>query len=337
MSRPGPIADSVERLISILRHVPRQPRHIDGATLERRLADEGIRVTRRSIQRDLEKLAARFVSLRCDDSEKPYRWSWDGETPIIDIPGMGLSAAVTLEMVRAHLTAALPRTTFRSLVPYFARARDVLAAEPDAKMARWPAKIRVIPRGVSLAPPDVSADVLDAVYGALLEERLLEVRYRPRGATSDKNWKVHPVALIVRDGVLALVSMVGDYEDVVHLHLHRMKRASRLELPARQPPGFSLDRYFEQGGGAFRLGDPVRFRARLHPEVARTLEEARLGKDQVIEPEGERFLLKVTVADTLELRGWIKSYGAAIEVLAPAAFRRDIAAELKAAAALYRA
>lgn len=50
-------------------------RAVDTATLARRLKDHGISVTRRTIQRDLERLSSR-LPLHCNDASKPYAWAW---------------------------------------------------------------------------------------------------------------------------------------------------------------------------------------------------------------------------------------------------------------------
>jgi len=66
--------ETILRLLTMLRLIPRHPRCIDTATLERKLGDEGFHVTRRTIQRDLHRLSRAFP-LTCDD-HKPTGWSW---------------------------------------------------------------------------------------------------------------------------------------------------------------------------------------------------------------------------------------------------------------------
>ena len=73
------------RHLLLLQMIPRYPRKIDTATIERQLAQEGIVIHRRSIQRDLDSLSALFP-LESDEREKPYGWSWSAESPAINIP-----------------------------------------------------------------------------------------------------------------------------------------------------------------------------------------------------------------------------------------------------------
>jgi predicted DNA-binding transcriptional regulator YafY len=336
MPRQGNISETLYRHWQMLRLIPRSPRKIDAGALERLLRQEGIEVHRRSIQRDLESLATSFNALQCDERTKPYGWSWARDAPLLDVPPMSLQAAVTLDLVRAHLVEVLPRTTLRSLGPYFERAHEILSKSPGAKFARWPRKVRVVGRGVPLIPPNVSTKVLDVVYASLLEERRFRARYRTRGSSVEKDYEVSPLGLVVRNGALVLVCTFRDYEDIRHVLLHRMSDAELLDSPSRPPRGFDLDAHLGEGGVAFPYGRPLRIEALVTSQVVLTLRETPIARDQKLTPQdGDRLLLRATVPDTLELRGFLMAYGANVEVLAPSCLREEIARATREAAKLY--
>jgi predicted DNA-binding transcriptional regulator YafY len=338
MARQGNTSETLFRHWQMLRLIPRAPRKIDGATLERLLRQEGIDVHRRSIQRDLESLATMFTALECDERSKPYGWSWSRDAPVLELPPMNVQTAVTLDLVRAYLLQALPRTTVKSLDSYFERAQDILAESAGAKLARWPRKVRVVPRGVALAPPNVSAKVLDVVYASLLEERRFRAKYRPRGAKTDKEYEVNPLGLVVRHGALVLVCTFRDYDDVNQVLLHRMSDAELLAAPSRSPRGFDLDAHIESGGVAYKQGPPLALQALVSKQASLTLQETALAKDQQLTPyDDEHELLKATVPNTFELRAWLRSYGPALEVLAPRSLRAEMAEAAKATAKRYAA
>lgn len=86
----------------LLSMIPKAPPRIDAGTLAERLRDRGVRVHRRTIQRDLVELAKVFP-LVADAREKPYGWRWaDGAEFLCSIPilrdpeGERISVAVTL-------------------------------------------------------------------------------------------------------------------------------------------------------------------------------------------------------------------------------------------------
>lgn len=69
------MSDAFVRFLLLLQEIPIAPESVDTATLARRLAARGIRVSRRTIQRDLERLSAR-LPLQCDDASRPFAWGW---------------------------------------------------------------------------------------------------------------------------------------------------------------------------------------------------------------------------------------------------------------------
>ncbi|MBI3206682.1 MAG: hypothetical protein HYZ29_34420 [Myxococcales bacterium] len=69
------MSDTFLRYLLLLREIPDAPKHVDTVTLARRLEDQGIYVTRRTIQRDLERLSSR-LPLGCSTATKPYGWAW---------------------------------------------------------------------------------------------------------------------------------------------------------------------------------------------------------------------------------------------------------------------
>lgn len=69
------MSDTFLRYLLILQEIPCAPRRTDSATLARALEERGLRVTRRTLQRDLEKLS-RVLPLQCTDASKPFGWSW---------------------------------------------------------------------------------------------------------------------------------------------------------------------------------------------------------------------------------------------------------------------
>jgi predicted DNA-binding transcriptional regulator YafY len=338
MARQDGISETLRRHWELLRLIPQAPRTIDGGTLERLLGEEGIAVHRRSIQRDLEALATTFTALECDGRKKPYGWSWARHAPVFDLPPMSVTTAVTFELARADLLERLPRATLRALDPYAEQARKVQAGPRARRAARWPAKVRVVPDGVTLLPPNVPERVLEVAYASLVEERRFRARYRARDAARDAALDVNPLGLVARQGTLLLVCTLGEDDEVAHLELHRASSAELLPAPSRAPRGFDLDAYLERAGLAPRPGAPVKLRALMSKRAAEQLHASALGIDQELRPyDDDQELLSVTVADTAALRAWLRSLGPEVEVRAPRSLRRELTAQAKATAKRYAA
>ena len=100
-------------------------------------------------------------------------------------------------------------------------------------------------RGPRLRPPAVHPHVQRAVYDALLEERQLEIRYRARGRSCAEPRTIHPLGLILKDGVAYLVARLWNYDDPVHLALHRIEAAEPIAGRVQYPNGFDFGEHVE--------------------------------------------------------------------------------------------
>lgn len=318
------MSETLPRQWLMLSLIPRHPRKVDAATLQKGLEDQGYRVSRRTIQRDLQELSAQFA-LQCDERSKPFGWQWMEDAKVMDIPGMEPATALAFRLAEAYLQPLLPRSILRYLDPHFRRAGEVLAGVKSAGIGMWPEKVRVISRGPALLFPEAKPDVQETVYQALFEERRFEARYRSREATRPAEYEVNPLGLVFRQGLIYLVCTLAEFEDIRQLALHRMSSARLLDSRRRAPAGFDLDKYIEQGEFSYPVsGNRIKLRALLAPGAAIHLYETRLSPDQRLKesPDG-RVLLQATVLDTLELRWWLLGFGDGVEVLEPKKLRSE--------------
>lgn len=311
------MSDTLLRHWTLLRTIPRAPRGITVAELHRHVEQEGYPVRRRTVERDLDLLSGLFP-LSCDDSQRPYLWSWPQDR-LLDVPGMDPTTALTFVLASQFLEQVLPRTSLGLLSPYFQHARAMLDAANPGGVAAWPDKVRILPRGLKLIGPPIDPQILDTVYGALLADRRFQCTYRPRDVVEDKDYQVNPLGLVVRDAVTYLVCTLWDYDDIKQLALHRIRTADALNTPARSPQAFDLDAYIRQGAFSMPFSDQqIRLEALFTADAAYHLRETKLSEDQVLEdqPDGQ-VLVKATVQDTGELRWWVLGFGAAVDVLRP--------------------
>ena len=318
--------ETLNRRLQMLGMIPRYPGSITAAQLTERLHRAGIRVARRTVERDLKGFAdSQFMPLGCDhQSGRALHWFWPGDTPRTEFPAMSRPTALSLLMVEQHLEHLLPPALREQLSSYFDSARAALQREDpeDRAAATWPDKVRVVPMGQPLLAPHIPEGVLEGVYEALLYERRFEARYRPRSEDgAERDYLVNPLALVVRNHLIYLIATLWDYDDVKHLPLHRFSQVKLLDEAGRKPAGFDLDAYLYQSR-AFDIPDPegrtIRLVARFDAGAAYHLYETPLSPDQTLEPDGEgRVRLTATVLDTEQLWWWLRGFGDAVEILEP--------------------
>ncbi len=330
------MSDTVLRHWMMLRHLPRYPRKIDAATLADVLANAGYEVSRRSIERDLVKLSSVFP-VTCDDQHKPYGWSWMSTAAAFDLPAVDVHSALAFRMAAEHLRALLPEVTRGYLEPHFLRAQAVLDSQDHNALSHWPDKVRVVPPGQPLLPPAIAQDVLENVQTGLLTEKRLKIVYRKRGEAEARTYQVHPQALVWRDAVGYLLCTLWKYDDLKQFVLHRMESVEVENEPRRALEGFSLDEEIDSGSFDFLLsGGTVLLEAVFDPHAAVRIRETPVSASQELEDLADgRVLLRATLADTVQLRSWLRSFGEYVEVIGPADLRESLAESARVMAARY--
>ncbi|MEW6166793.1 MAG: WYL domain-containing protein [Pseudomonadota bacterium] len=327
--------DTAMRYLAMAQLIPREPQKLSAQEIADRLKDRGYKGGKRTIERDLAKLSEIFMYTYEADG-RSHRWFYPRNERLFELPGMSSACALALLMARDYLVPLLPAVTLDLVKPYFLRAESVLQGELTQPLAGWLQRIRVITPGLPLDAPKVSPEVQDAVYRAVLEGKQLQVEYKGRGAAAPSNQLLHPQGLVLRDGVVYLVAAAWSYEHPVHYALHRFRHAECLAESSRTLRSFDFATYVEQEFRYPVSPGSLHLQLRVDPEIAAHLEERPLGKDQRVQgPDDGGAFVSATVADTDELRWWLLSFGAKLEVLKPLKLRRELARTTAAMAAQY--
>lgn len=325
------------RYLKMLQRVPRHPRGITAAELHRQLQSDGFEINRRSIERDLDHLSEPMQLTKTET--RPALWSWTEKSPFATLPAPDPASALTCELVARFLQPLLPPRLLASLEPQFRAARHVLDDLKASHVGRWSGRIAVVPQSQPLLAPDMPAEVAEVVCEALLNERRFEISYRAIDGAKPKRYPLNPLGLVLHGGALYLVATARDYPDPCVYALHRMSNPRALDELAAVPPGFDLQRYIrEEHAFEHPQGGELRLELHVSPWLARLLGERRLAADQTLTPVpgDERQRLRATVADTAQLRWWLRSFGSDVEVLKPIRLRREMAAEFTTLARTYR-
>lgn len=332
--------DKLHRQWLMLTQIPASPRKIDCATMEEILREAGYTVSRRTIQRDLMKLAeSRVFPLVYDGSSTPYGWSWAKDGALFNIPSMGPHTALTFLLMDRYLAGMLPPSTRTSLQPYVENAGKVLDKLSGTDLRTWPKKVRVAPRNFQLQPPEFNGNVLEAVFEAVLTERKLALRYRRRNENTPREYpEVNPLGLVFVENLIYLVCTVGSYETPLQFLLHRMESATMLPLTSTIPTGFTLKGYLDKGEFRYPTGEgTIRLKVLFDKEGAVYLFETRFpGELKLEEVEDEMVLLEADVEDSYQLRQWLMGFGDGVEVLEPQELREDFAAMARNLNRMYR-
>ncbi|MDK9718898.1 MAG: WYL domain-containing protein [Trichlorobacter sp.] len=320
----------------MLRMIPRKGTGISTVEICSRLKHEdGIETTLRTIQRDLIELESLFPIT--SDGKKPSGWKWTDDAASFDIPNMDPVTALTFTLAGEYLGRMLPKGILSALAPYQKSAKQRLENAVDTKLASWPNKVRVMSRNLVSIPPDVSEELAEKVYTALLEEKRFAASYRTVSGKISTYQEVNPLGMVFVDGLTYLIASINQHVDPILLLLHRFQSNELLDKPVTVPKDFDLDEWVEELL-TFPVGDTIRLKARFsHQDDIQRIKESPLSDDQKVKelPDG-RFELIVSVEDTLQLRWWLNGFGARVEVLAPDSLRQEFVELSRQYSAIYK-
>jgi predicted DNA-binding transcriptional regulator YafY len=304
-----------------------------------RLYDTGYAVSVRTVQRDLKELSEIFPIELNDKNSRDYGWRWM-KGAHLDIPGMSISEALAMRLVETHLKQLLPAAMLDGLQSVFSLAQtklDKVEKQNNNPSKDWLNKVRVVQPSQSMLPPLVNQEIQADLYQALLKKRQIAAYYQPMSSSQPKEYLLHPLGLIMRGAVAYLVASAWNYTEVQLYALHRFSEVEILDMAAKAPEGFNLDKAIASGLADFASqGEPINLEIRCKEWVAAYLTETPLSADQQTESEANGWVrLTATVNNTWQLHWWLLGQGEGVEVCAPDELRKEIKTALMNAAKLY--
>jgi predicted DNA-binding transcriptional regulator YafY len=265
---------------------------------------------------------------------------------------MGASEAVAFHIMQRFAGNKLPAAVTRDIEPLFAAAEVRLSQEKaDNRLYReWPDKVDSVDGSFALIRPNLPEDIFHTVTTATFFEREMCVEYRPAGKPETEGLKskiLWPLALVESAGIMYMVAQDPSFEprkDKPRIQwlrslfrLDRIVSATESGKTFVYPEDFSLRDYIgSEQAFNFLTEPPVHLSVAFDGHFGNHLRETPMSKDQKIEILGDgRMMVTGTVIPSLKLRWWLRSFGASIEILAPAALRDEFAAEYQKLAARY--
>ncbi len=321
----------------MLQALPRAPLRTTAADIAERLAGEGHRISKRSVERDLQSLSEVFP-IECDDRSKPYGWSWMRNAPSFSLPGMSPLQALVLKTAEVHLKGLLPASQLAELKPLFQQASQTLGTKPNREgLAAWPRSIAVVPATLPFIPPEIDPGVLRTIHQALIDHRQIRITYQPRATKQTKSYAIHPIGMIQRGSVSYLACTVEDFDDPRLLAMHRIRKAEAIDATSRKQPPEVMEAAKAMVTSGFSDRGPIRLVMRMASDAIAHIEENRLSENQrILETDDPDWMLvKASVNDTEQLRWWLFGYANRLEVISPKSLRSDMSKAYKGAFRLH--
>lgn len=279
----------------------------------------------RTVWRDLRVLQQAGFPIY--DERDGRRGLWKVEAGFRDrlpVP-LSLPEIVALLLSRDLLTPAGAGPLGPAIASLVAKVQALLTPRALALVDRMRASVGARAFGAKLQL--AAADHLPAVHAGLLEGRTLRLRYFSLSRGEETERRVDPYHLTHFNGGLYLIGHCHLRQAVRVFAVERIRAAEVLPDTFSPPARFDPDAYFRGALGIVR-GEQVAVRAVFSPAAAPYVRERLWHESQALrELRGGRLELRLTVADTLEVRRWLLGFGADVEVLEPPALREALRRE----------
>lgn len=297
---------------------------------------EKLEVSRATVKRDLEYMRNRLnAPIVWDREEGGYRFAGrEGGAAQYELPGLWFSAQeVHALLTMQHLLMGLDTGGLLGphIAPLLARLRALLGTTDDTT-EEIHKRIRIL----GMASRRMALDHFAVVGSALLRRKRLLISHYVRARDETIEREVSPQRLVHYRDNWYLDAWCHLRNDLRSFAVDAIRRAEIIEQPARNVPEKTLDSVLGAGYGIFS-GRKVQWaKLRFTPERARwvSLEQWHPKQKARFEKDGS-YLLEIPFSDSRELVMDILRQGPGVEVLAPSALRKDVAAQLRAALAQY--
>jgi len=172
-------------------------------------------------------------------------------------------------------------------------------------------------------------DTIELLARAIAQHRTVQMRYysASRDATSRRD--VDPYHIWYALGALYLVGYCHLRCDVRLFAVDRIRSLTITNKPCQMPLGFDLEAYLKDALIAMR-GEPIEIELLFNRKTAAWAKDREWhASQQTVMLKDGRMKMRLHVADTRELVGWILNFGSGVRVLKPDSLREKIQEEAK--------
>lgn len=182
--------------------------------------------------------------------------------------------------------------------------------------------------------PEAGSPPLRALRGAIEARRKARVEYLSSGDTRMKERVIHPLGIIVKEGVTYIPSFDEMRGHAIWMRLDRIHSVSVLPESYEPDPNFSLAKFAEEGFFSNRDPDATEVTVVAQGGTARWIAET-VDPRQWEMTDRDELRLTLQTSRPLGAIRWILGHGAGLEIESPDQFREMAAEEIAAIRAQY--
>lgn len=345
MAKKASILARIERIKALLDVKPMSARELAQKLKE----DYGIDVDERTVLRDLNDSVGKSGIRKHGKPKHRSPQLWTHTAPTLDQstkknkgPDFNEAAALATLIAERHLEGIRHPQLMIKLKPLFEFAHQVLEynTENHSLIANWNRSVEYAPSDHQLQAPDIDARLFERLLGAVFKRELIEVDYAHHQGDAPTKRRGNALGIIYRGRVPYLAfrflkNHPDDRDYTRFLPISRILAARAVLTDTQVVAEFNLAD--ESKRFNMTIGDDFVLEMQIFDSVRREIQDAHLGKNQVIRPiEGHStiFWLQVEVPYNQNLVNWLIARSPYLKVLGPEPFRRMFYRDIKRAAAI---
>ena len=290
----------------------------------------------RTLRRDLEALQAAGIDLDVHTNQRGKVWKLG---PLAKAPTK-ISATTTeliaLSMGRQLLFPLAGTPFWMGIESFWKKIQEEIPAPVLQHYEKYRKTLRVL--GVPQKSYEKHHGMLSTIHRAIMEHRVLEVRYHGLGKPAKKR-EIEPYAVVLFQSSLYIIAAAREEKDLTKRirswKLDRFEKTRALDEWFKVPTDLDVDDYIGQMG-MFVGNRLMNFKIRIGNHVARFVEEDPWHPDQTIKRLKDGSIeLTVKASHELEIIPRVLALGADAELLSPASTRKAVAKMVEAMAQKY--
>ncbi|OYD23640.1 helix-turn-helix transcriptional regulator [Oceanimonas baumannii] len=307
------------RQLTLARCVPYRPYKLTARQLQEKLEEEGIQVSLRTVQRDLEEMSGMgLFDLTSDDRSKPHGWCFErnGLNDFANFMPLGL--AMALKTWNDQAADLLPASVLTELTPIIDKATQVINDSQSELAGRWMENVVQLPKPFAGSPEMRRATTIrDALWRG--RKFTAEIKRQIKGRTVWLRYEqVNPLGIVSRkDGTMLLCTMTDMDPKIYGIPFEHIKDVELTSRPVTQPREFSTNKLVREKGYQ-EEAETIHFVGRVTNSGRPLLEDTIPGHNpRLTRYDKQSMMVETDVKDSPEFRRWLTDMAGKVEVLAP--------------------